>query len=49
MAKVLGRANQVGDWLQTNAGWPKKCPRVSSELDEQGGVALPKFPSAPRL
>src|ERR1700732_3362200 len=36
MAKVLGRANQARDWLQTNANWPAKCPPVSSELYEQG-------------
>src|SRR5258708_35477391 len=36
MAKVLGRASQARDWLQTNANWPAKCPLVSSELYEQG-------------
>jgi len=36
MVKVLGRANQARDWLQTNANWPAKCPPVSSELYEQG-------------
>ena len=36
MAKVLGRASQARDWLQTNPNWPAKCPLVSSELYEQG-------------
>jgi len=36
MAKVLGRASQTRDWLQTNANWPAKCQLVSSELYEQG-------------
>ena len=47
MVKVLGRANQAGEWLQTNANWPKKRPRVSSELDEQGPSCFAQALSAP--